>query len=315
MTTIQRDITQLADPLGETLYQLRLNGSLYCRSILTAPWGIEMPVIEDKMMFHIITSGNCWLQVNGEEPYFLRQGALALVPHGRGHRITDELDVPCEGLFDIPVDKVSERYEIMHYGGGGKRTEMTCGVVSFDHLAGHHLVAQLPKVLVIDSLGADTDGWLQHTLRFIAQEARVLKPGGETLITHLADILLIQVIRHWIESSPEAGEGWLAALKDKQIGKALAAIHRHPEQDWTVEALAREVGMSRSGFSARFSELVGDSAKHYLTRLRMQIARNKLMNSVVPIAIVAEQMGYGSEAAFSRAFKRCFGFSPSHARH
>ncbi len=310
-----REVPAFTDPLGETLHLLRLDGSLYCRSELTAPWGVEMPAFEGYMMFHIVTSGHCWLEVEGEEPRLLQQGSLALVPHGNGHCVRSNPEADAEPLFDIPVEKVSDRYEIMRYGGDGELTHLTCGVVSFDHVAGKRLIAQLPRVLQIDSWDDEEGSWLQSTLRFIAREARELRPGGETVITHLADIIIIQAIRTWIDSAPEANQGWLAALRDDQVGRALAAIHRHPEKDWTVASLAKEVGMSRSGFSARFTNLVGESAKRYLTQWRMQLARAKLMETSDSLAVLAERLGYRSEAAFCRAFKRVFGVPPGSVRH
>ncbi len=307
-------VPDFADPLGETLHLLRLTGTLYCRSELTAPWGIELPAFEDSMMFHVVTGGQCWLEVEDETPRLLQQGSLALVPHGNGHCIRSSPGGEVMPLFDIPVESVSDRYEIMRYGGAGELTQLTCGVVRFDHVAGRQLMALLPRVLQIDTWNDDAGSWLQSTLRFIAREARELRPGGETVITHLADILIIQAIRTWIDSAPETGRGWLAALRDKQIGRALAAIHREPEKDWTVTSLAKEVGMSRSGFSARFTNLVGDSAMRYLTSWRMQLARIRLLESSDSLAVLAEHFGYQSEAAFSRAFKREFGMPPGSAR-
>jgi len=314
MTTRPREIPTLTDPLGETLHLLRLNGSFYCRSELTAPWGVEMPAFDGYMMFHIVTAGHCWLEVEGEAPRLLQQGSLTLVPRGNGHRIRSSPEVTVEPLFEIPVERVSERYEVMRYGGGGAPTQLTCGVVSFDHQAGQQLIAQLPGLLQIDSLNDEDDSWLQSSLRFIAREARELRPGGETVITHLADILIIQAIRSWIDTAPEANRGWLAALRDNHVGRALAAIHRQPEKDWTVASLAREVGMSRSGFSAKFTQLVGQSAKRYLTQWRMQLARAQLQESSVSLTRLAEGLGYQSEAAFCRAFKRVFGVPPGSVR-
>ena len=203
----------------------------------------------------------------------------------------------------------------MRFGGDGELTHLTCGVVSFDHIAGQQLIAQLPKILQIDGWQDEDDSWLNSTLRFIAQEAKELRPGGETVITHLADILIIQAIRTWIDSAPEAKQGWLAALRDKHVGKALAAIHREPEKYWTVDSLAKEVGMSRSGFSARFTQRVGESAKRYLTHWRMQLARAQLKETPDTLVVLAERFGYQSEAAFCRAFKRVFGVSPGSIRH
>jgi AraC-like DNA-binding protein len=314
MQPTRREIPAFTDPLGETLHLLRLNGSLYCRSELTAPWGIDLPAFDGCMMFHVVTSGHCWLEVDGEEPQLLQQGSLTLLPHGNGHVIRSSSTAETKPLFDIPVEQISDRYEIMRYGGDGDLTHLTCGVVSFDHVAGKQLIAQLPKVMQIDTWNDDEGSWLQNTLRFIAHEARELRPGGETVITHLADILIIQAIRTWIDSAPEADQGWLAALRDKHIGMALAAIHREPEKGWTVASLAKEAGLSRSGFSARFSKLVGESAKRYLTQWRMQLARVQLRETSDSLAVFADRFGYQSEAAFSRAFKRMFGVSPGSIR-
>lgn len=315
MNANNREIPALTDPLGETLHMLRLNGSLYCRSELKSPWGVGLPAFNGYMMFHIITLGHCWLEVEGEEPRLLQQGSLALVPHGNGHCIRSHPSAQAEPLFDIPVEKISERYEIMRYGGEGELTQLTCGVVSFDHVAGRQLIAQLPRILHISAWDDEDGSWLQSTLQLITREARELRPGGETVITHLADILIIQAIRGWIDSAPEANQGWLAALRDDKVGRALATIHRQPEKDWTVASLASEVGMSRSGFSARFTSLVGESAKRYLTHWRMQLARAQLMETSDSLAVLAERLGYQSEAAFCRAFKRVFGVPPGSVRH
>ena len=314
MLRTKTDIPPFTDPLGETLHLLRLTGTLYCRSELTAPWGIDLPPFEGCMMFHVVTAGHCWLEVEGDEPRLLQQGSLALVPHGNGHCIRSNPSDEVVPLFDIPVEQVSDRYEIMRYGGAGKLTHLTCGVVRFDHVAGQQLIALLPRVLQIDTWADDEGSWLQSTLRFIAREARELRPGGETVITHLADILIIQAIRSWIDSAPEADRGWLAALRDDHVGRALAAIHREPGKDWTVTLLAKEVGMSRSGFSARFTNLVGESAMRYLTHWRMQLARAQLQETSDSLSVLADRLGYQSEAAFCRAFKRVFGAPPGSVR-
>ncbi|PVV16888.1 MAG: AraC family transcriptional regulator [gamma proteobacterium symbiont of Ctena orbiculata] len=308
-------IPDFTDPIGEALHQLRLNGTFYCRSELTAPWGVELPPFEDRMMFHVVTAGECWLEIEGEEPHLLQQGSLALIPHGQGHIVRSSLDEETTPLFDIPVEQVSERYEIMRHGGNGEPTHLTCGLVRFDHVAGQQLISLLPKVLQIDTREEEEGSWLQSTLRFIAREARELRPGGETVITHLADILIIQAIRSWLDAAPDANRGWLAALRDKQIGRALVAIHREPEKAWSVASLAKEVGMSRSGFSARFTQLVGDSAMRYLTRWRMQLARSELAQSAIPLSVLADRLGYQSEAAFCRAFKREFDVPPGTIRN
>ncbi len=313
MSQVDRELPPASDPLGEALHLLRLTGVLYCRAELTSPWGIDLPPFEGCMMFHVVTAGRCWLDVGGTESRMLQQGSLALVPHGAGHCLRSGPKADAQPLFDIPVEQVSDRYEIMRHGGGGEFTQTLCVVVRFDHVAAEHLIELLPTVLQIDTWD-DEGSWLQSTLRFIAREARELRPGGETVITRLADILVIQMIRSWIDSEPEPERGWLAALRDEQVGRALTSIHREPSREWTVASLAEEAGMSRSAFSARFTNLVGESAMRYLTRWRMLLARTYLRETSEPISVLAGRLGYQSEAAFCRAFKRVFGVPPGSVR-
>jgi AraC-like DNA-binding protein len=303
-----------ADPLGETLHLLRLTGTLYCRAELTEPWGIDIPALEGLMAFLVVTSGRCWLEVDGSEARLLRPGTLTLIPRGTPHTLRSNHQADVEPLFDIPVEQVSEHYEITRYGGGGDFTHATYGVVRFDHVAAQRLVALLPTVLQIDSWDDDAGSWLQSALRLVSREARALRPGGETVITRLADVLVIHAIRSWLDSAPEASRGWLAALRDEQVGRALAAIHRAPGKPWSVASLAKEAGMSRSAFSARFTDLVGEPAMRYLTQWRMQLARTRLQESSDSISIVASELGYQSEAAFCRAFRRVLGGPPGSLR-
>ena len=308
----------LVDPLGEALHFLRMSGSFYCRSELTAPWALALPAMEELLTFHVVTSGRCWLEADGDEPRRLEPGDLVLLPRD-GHRLSSDLGVAASPLDELLRQqvKVSERYTVLKHGGGGTATSLVCGAVRFDHPAAHHLVKLLPRVIHIEASSsphlAMTD-WMQSTLRLMSVEARALRPGGETVITRLADVLVIQAIRAWIERDPAAQTGWLGALKDAQIGRAIALIHRDPSHAWTVASLAREVAMSRSGFAARFSELVGEPAIQYVTRWRMHVALTWLRADEAALSEVSRRLGYQSEAAFSRAFKRFMGISPGAAR-
>ncbi|GLQ53455.1 AraC family transcriptional regulator [Devosia nitrariae] len=314
MTDARFQPSPLSDPLGEVLHMLRLTGTLYCRAEMTAPWGIVMPDLIDSMMFVIVTAGHGWLAMDGEEPVMIAQGSMVLLPHGASYRLLSAPDAAAEPLFDIPVEKVSDRYEIMRHGGGGAITRATAGVVQFDSVAAKRLVSLLPPVLRIDAWDGDAGDWLQSTLSLIAREASAMRPGGETVMTRLADILVIQAIRAWLDTAREANLGWLAALRDRQLGRALALMHRRPEQDWTVAELAREAGMSRSAFSARFTELVGQPAMQYLAQWRLHLARAQLLESSDSVGVVAGRAGYQSEAAFGRAFKQFFGKPPGAVR-
>lgn len=304
----------LADPLGEVLHMLRLTGTLYCRAEMTAPWGIIMPALVESMLFIIVTSGHAWLQVGNEPAQLVTQGSMVLLPLGSSCRLLSEPGTATQPLFDIPVEKVSNRYEILRHGGGGTMTRATAGVVQFDSVAAKRLLSLLPPVLRVDAWDGDTGIWLQSTLNLIGSEASALRPGGETVMTRLADILVIQAIRAWLDRAPEAHIGWLAALRDPQIGRSLALMHQQPERAWSVAKLASEAGMSRSAFAARFTQMTDQPVWQYLSQLRLHLARIRLARSREPIGLVAQQVGYHSEASFGRAFKQLFGVSPGAVR-
>jgi AraC-like DNA-binding protein/mannose-6-phosphate isomerase-like protein (cupin superfamily) len=303
-----------ADPLGEALHFLRMSGVVYTRSELTAPWGLDLPAMPDCVLFHVVTSGHCWLEVEGADPVRLQPGEFTLVPHGEGHRIADAEGSPAVNLFDVPREQVSERYEILRHGGGGEPTSLVCGAVRFDHPAARELVRLLPQVIRVEAWSSPHADWMQSTLRLMASEAGERRPGGETVVTRLADILVIQAIRSWIAANPTAQTGWLGALHDDRIGPAILKIQRDPARAWTLASLAHEVAMSRSAFAARFRELVGETPMHYLTRWRMHVATSWLREGEATVAQLATRLGYRSEAAFSRAFKRVIGHSPGTVR-
>ena len=301
------------DPLGEALHFLHMDGVFYCRCEFTAPWGLELPPIPDTLMFHVVTSGACLIEVKGERRT-LQPGDFALVPHGRGHFLLGEPGAPAAWLWDVPRELQSDRYELLRHGGGGEPTGVICGSVRFDHPAARQLADLLPPLIIVNAWSSPEREWLQSTLRFMAAEAREMRPGGEAVITRLSDILVIQAIRSWLAEDPASRTGWLGALQDRQIGPAISAIHREPERQWTVASLATEAAMSRSAFAARFTELVGETVMHYVARWRMNVALTWLKEDDAPVAEMASRLGYQSEAAFSRAFKRFIGVSPGAAR-
>jgi AraC-like DNA-binding protein len=303
-----------ADPLGEALHYLRMNGAFYCRSELSAPWGLTLPPMPGYVWFHVVTAGGARLETGTEDGRLVRPSELALVPHGEGHVLRSDSGAPAPGILDLEREPVSDRYELLRHGGGGEPSTLICGAVRFEHPAAHNLIEILPETIVVEAAGTPETDWMQSTLRLMATEARALRPGGEAVITRLGDILVIQAIRSWIETDPAARSGWLGALQDRQIGRAISLIHREPARAWTVAALADEVAMSRSAFAARFTELVGEPAMHYVARWRMHVALSALRDEGATVGELADRLGYQSEAAFSRAFKRILGVSPGAAR-
>ncbi|MFK7995271.1 MAG: AraC family transcriptional regulator [Granulosicoccus sp.] len=302
-----------SDPFGEVLQMLQFTGVLYCNANLTDPWGIEIPHLPGVMNVEVVTSGHCWIELEGGTPVFLPEGSLVVIPHGKRHTLRGNPGDKTTWLEDIPVERIGDRFEDMRFGGGGRLTQITYYGVRFDPFLADRLIRLLPDLLHMRTQD-DDDSWLQSSIQFIAQEARHRLPGGETVMTRLADIFIIQAIRTWIESVRDEEKGWIAALHDKQIGMALSLMHRQPARNWHVDSLAREIGMSRSGFSARFTLMVGESVKQYLTGLRMLFALRELRDTTDPLSMIAERVGYQSEPSFNRAFKREMGFSPGTVR-
>jgi AraC-like DNA-binding protein len=264
--------------------------------------------------FHVVTAGRVALEAEADGLRWLGPGDLALVPHGEGHALKSDPGAPAPGILELERELISDRYEILRHGAGGASTTLICGAVRFDHPAAGNLVAMLPEVIHVEASGPAQPDWMRSTLRLMAAEAREFRPGGEAVITRLGDILVIQAIRSWIETDPAARSGWLGALQDRQIGRAITLIHRDPARAWTLASLADEVAMSRSAFAARFTDLVGEPAMSYLARWRMHLALDALKEQRATVAELASQLGYRSEAAFARAFKRVIGAPPGAVR-
>lgn len=296
------------DVLTNVLNELHLQSTLYCRSELRDPWALYFASTK-VATFHVIDRGACWLLLDDQaEPVALSSGDLIVLPHGAGHRIGTTPATPLLATIqldqDVPVECEVQRFS------EAPQTVLLCGLFDFAHENGHPLLALLPPLLHIKGEQGRAAAWLDTTLRFLAVEAGSSTPGAATLVRRLADILFIQAIRTWVMQEHSEARGWLGALRDPQIGAALSAIHHELANPWTVEALATRVAMSRSAFAARFSALVGEGPLQYLTRWRMRAAARLLSAGRLGVGEVAQHVGYVSEIAFSKAFKRTLGVSP-----
>jgi AraC-like DNA-binding protein len=291
------------DSLTEVLRDLRLSSSFYARSELRAPWGLAFSV-KDGPSFHVIVTGRCWLRINAER-IPLGAGDLVLLPHGDEHQLADPPEGAAIPLAALPSARIGQNAALLCYGGDGAEALLICGGVRFAGPIAHPLLELLPRVLLLrreEQEGAHT--WLDGTLTMLGAEALSLRTGSAAVMTRLADILVLQTIRAWVERDENRRLGWLGALSDPDIGHALAMIHRRAEEPWTVASLAREVHLSRSVFAERFSRLVGISPMQYVTRWRMSLARSWIREEHMSASEAAYRLGYSSEAAFSRAFKR-----------
>lgn len=303
-----------ADPLGGALHMLHLTGALYCRADATAPWGVEMPALPDYLTLPVILSGSCVLEVDGAQ-FPMSTGSAALLTRGRTHRMLSASGVATVPLFDLPADQVSDRYERMFFGSGhGPVTRVAYAALRTEDVLTRRLVAELPDVIVVDGWDDDEAGAFSAVRRLLAREAMAPQPGGETIMTRLADVLVVQVIRWWLRTGRLPDSGWLTALSDPHVGTALARMHADPAHSWTIAELATAACSSRSAFAEKFAALIGAPPMAYLARWRLDQARSDLIRTDLPIAAVSARVGYGSEAAFSRAFKRHHGMTPGQAR-
>ena len=293
----------MVDTLTDVLRDLRLESSFYARSELKAPWGLSFSV-KDGPSFHMIVRGCCWLRI-GAERIPLKTGDLVLLPRGDEHQIAEPAEAEAIPLVALPSERVGQNAALLCYGGEGPTALLICGGVRFAGPLAHPLLDLLPRVLVLHRDEHEEEpSWLGATLTMLGAEALSLRPGSAAVMTRLADILVLQAIRAWLERDESRRPGWLGALSDPDIGSALAVIHHRAENPWTVASLAREVHLSRSVFAERFSRLVGMSPMQYVTRWRMSLASSWLREERMSASEVAHRLGYSSEAAFSRAFKR-----------
>lgn len=305
-------ISGRADSLNEALDFLRLSETAYYQAEFQAPWSFVAP--NECPKFHFMASGRCWLEVDGCESRWLEPGDFIVIPRGRGHRIASAPDARPLDIVDYLATETGRRFAYLKKKGAGEVVVILCGDIDFKHPAAAHLVALLPGVLSIPRNAANSDQWLAPLVSLLAREAMEMKPGAEAVIARLADVLVIQAIRLWLDGNPLGQAAWLAAVQDPNIGRSLSLIHRQPEVDWTVESLAKASALSRSAFAARFKELMGEPAMGYLTRWRMHLAGNLLLDETKTIEAISDALGYQSAASFSRAFKRIEGIWPGAAR-
>lgn len=297
------------DVLSDILQSIHLGGGVYFRCEFSAPWGMDIKRTA-LPEFHVIVRGACWLRMKGlRNPLALHGGDVVAFPHCDAHAILDSPDgkpVPAEKIIE---GQSLENYGPVRYGGRGLPVTMLCGYFRFDQDRRHPFIAALPSLMHIRAIDSHDFAWLHTTLNFMIQETHAARSGNEAVVNRLAEVLFIQMVRAHVQQS-RTPTGLLAALADKQIGAALGHIHQAPAQPWTLAELAERAGMSRSAFAARFNALVEQTPMKYLTFWRMQKAKELLHDKGLSTAAVAERVGYQSEAAFSRVFKRATGIGP-----
>jgi len=314
------------DVLSDFLRAVRLSGAVFFRAKFSTPWALSspdasqlaralLPEARHMVMFHAIEHGACWLELADVPREQLRAGDVVAFPFGDPHAMGSGEPARVDSIVQLfPGPPPWREPPRLVYGGGGDATEIVCGFLHLDRGLFNPLLSSLPRVLIARPDDSVPGRLLSSSLDFIRRELDSVGPGSASVLARLTELLFVQVLRQHVAQLPERELGWLAALRDRGIGQSLQLMHEQPAHDWTVDELARRSAMSRSGFAARFSELLGESPVQYLTRWRLQLASQRLRDGDQTLAEIAAAVGYTAEAAFSRAFKREVGKSPAQYR-
>jgi len=310
------------DALSDVLRVIRMKGGVFLQAEFSAPWCISSRVGPDEreallgganhlVLYHYVVEGHLCAQLPGGRPIAIGAGEVFMLPHNDEHRLGSHLDlppVPVGRLVEAPADGGLWR---MKHGGGGEPTRIVCGFLGCERLEGNPLIDSLPSMLTFDTRQGRIAAWIEGSLAFAADEVSARRPGSATVLTRLSELLFVEALRRYVEDLQPEQTGWLAGLKDPIVSRALSLLHGRLEEPWTVDDLGREVGLSRSALADRFTRLIGEPPMRYLARWRLQVAAHDLRHSDEALARVARRVGYESEPAFNRAFKRAFGVPPA----
>jgi AraC-like DNA-binding protein len=300
------------DVLTDVLNTLELKGWLSSRRELAPPWRYDFAASKDSM-FHVLSFGGAYLQVEGEQaPRRVEDGDVLLFPTGHPHSLYDDPTSPLTRLVHLDYNP-QRGHQVVDREGAGPKPLLLCGAFHFDYPHDFPLLHRLPNLIHIPGAQGRMAPGFAEMVGLIARESASQQPGTEVVLRRLTELLFIQIIRLWIAQQAEVSVGWVRALRDQPISAALGLIHQSPARKWTVKELAEAAGLSRSSFSARFTELVGEPPLTYLTRWRM-LRATRLIKNEVRMETIAELLGYESEAAFRKAFKREVGLPPARYR-
>ncbi len=313
------------DAFSEILSGVKLNGALYFNAEFSAPWGVSAPsspalahalTAEAKhlVIYHYVIEGNAFARLD-ETMLRLDPGDVVVFPHGHPHVISSETEI-AETRQTESVERMIAAHELslLKAGGGGETTRFVCGFMACDPDLSRPVLSGLPPMFKVN-VRADRAGfWLENSILHLVEEASSETIGSQALLAKVSEALFVETLRRYVASMPESERGWLAGARDILVGKSFALLHRRIRDQWTIEALAEAVGVSRSALVERFTRYLGEPPITYLTRLRLQVAARSLRGTPKGVAQIASEVGYESEAAFNRAFKREFGLPPARYR-
>jgi len=316
------------DPLSDVLRTVKLTGALFFRLDVSSPWVVEvphasvfspiiLPGAQHVISYHIVAQGSGWVSRPADPPVRFAVGDVLVFPHGDPYAMlsapNEHHEQNVEGALDFFRAMAAGElpFVVAEGGGGAERAQFVCGFLGCDARPFNPLLATLPDFLQVRRPAGATDDLLDRLIELTLAEGRMHRAGGQCIRLRLSELMFVEVVRRYLEALPADHTGWLAGLRDPGIGRVLALLHERPAHAWTLDELARQVGMSRSVLADRFMHLVGQPPMQYLTRWRIQVAARLLADGAQKVAAVAAEVGYASEAAFSRAFKKLTGVSPA----
>jgi AraC-like DNA-binding protein len=320
LTGCRRGREETMDALSEVLRLIRLQGALFLNGRFHEPWCVQVPPGADAARFlcpgarqlgilHMVLEGRCWVRLAGREPFRLQAGDVVALPVGDGHLIgcgPDHAPVDPRHALRLKLPELAP----LRYGGEGEATSLVCGWFAYEGEAANPLLAALPRVLRVPLGRRPAGAWIAESLRYALAEAAAGHPGATALTAKVAESMFLETLRAWLDDLPPQQSGWLAGLRDPQVGHCLALMHDQPARNWSLDSLAHEVHSSRSVLSERFTGLLGTPPMKYLKHWRLSLAARLLCSERSKLLEVAEAVGYESEASFSRAFKGAYGVSP-----
>jgi AraC-like DNA-binding protein len=313
------------DTLSDVLKSVRLTGAAYFEIAAQDPWSVHSPARDlilprvlpgaDRLIaYHVVTSGRCFASLDGGEAVPLQAGEVVMFTNADPHVVSSGVgmraEAPSADMIDIAEAGLLP-FHINLMNGGAASARLVCGYLACDAKPFNPLLEALPPMLKAGDISGNDTGWLGQFIHFAVAEVAEKRAGSESILTKLSELMFIDVVRRYIETLPPHDSGWLAGLRDPAVGKALSLIHARPSFSWTIEGLARQCGTSRTVMAERFAQLVGVPPMHYLAKWRMQVAAEMLNRGNFNMATIAAEIGYESEAAFSRAFKKMTGVTPS----
>jgi AraC-like DNA-binding protein len=318
----------LPDPFDSALRRLRLDGAIFLRAEYREPWAYQSlsgpdtaallrPGTDRVVLFHLVSTGTCWVQVEGQERHWATAGDVIVLPYGDQHTMGGVGESAVVPLTTFLAPPPWTRMPVLRHGEGGDRTDVVCGYLHSDDVLFDPALRVFPPAFVVRPEGTTGEEWVRANIDFALAQADSSPLGPDAVSTRLPEMLLVEVLRQHLATAPAVDRGWLAALHDPVLNPALAAIHADPGRKWTVTDLARVATVSRSGLDDRFRQVLGRSPIRYLSEWRMHLARDLLASTDLSVAAIARRVGYDAEEAFSRAFKRDAGDPPAawRARH